>query len=250
MWWKKMNSKSVLNIEGGNDIKKYYVCDAEGNELFSCEDLIECHDFSGIGYHYLFAFSGVSNDNLGGLVNGQFVTLKSSLFSGRLDVAFTVKKIFKKKNGLFYFYIEDLRQGAYEFGTLAFLQLHENDPGRIWLGMKGDSKRIYLSASYLLNGESYSLNKETVIIEGKYIHDYYSFFCEFGYALFGDFGFAGNSIYSLEDFLNGISKKDLTWKDSDISLKAIDNTIPSGYRGRSSYDLLAVLEENFNLKLQ
>ncbi|EOL8945444.1 hypothetical protein ACM91X_002594 [Cronobacter dublinensis] len=242
-----MNSENFLNIKEDNNIKKYYVCDAQGNELFSCEDLIECHDFSGMGYHYLFAFSGVSNDNLGGLVNGQFVTLKSSLFSGRLDVAFTVRKIFKKKSGLFYLYIGDLRPGAYEFGTLAFLQLRANDTGRIWLDMKGDSKRIYLSASYLLNGESDCLNKESIIIEGKYIHDYYSFFCEIGYALSGDFGYAGNSIYSLDDFLSGLSKKDLIWRDSDISLKAIDNTIPSGYQGRSSYDLLAVVEENFNL---
>ncbi|EKK4083691.1 hypothetical protein PNF79_004429, partial [Cronobacter dublinensis] len=72
-------------------------------------------------------------------------------------------------------------------------------------------------------------------------------FCEIGYALSGDFGYAGNSIYSLDDFLSGLSKKDLIWRDSDISLKAIDNTIPSGYQGRSSYDLLAVVEENFNL---
>lgn len=48
--------------------------------------------------------------------------------------------------------------------------------------MMQESKRIYISASYIIGGIRRCLEKDTIIIEGKYIHDYYSFYCEIGYA--------------------------------------------------------------------
>lgn len=229
---------------------QYHICDSMGKILFSCNDVIECHDFSGMGYCYLFALLGVSTKDIDHLISDQLIRLKSSHFDERLNIEFLVKKIIKASNGVLYLYINDIRQGMYEFGALSFLKIYNNDNGRVWLDMKGDAKKIYISASYLVNGEQYNPEDKLMIIEGKYIHDYYSFFCEVGYSIFGIFGYVGDSIYSLDDHLSKIKKIDITWKDSEISLKAIDNTIPAGYRGRSSYDLLSILEENCNLILE
>lgn len=228
---------------------QYHVCDNMGKILFYCDDVIECHDFSGMGYCYLFALSGVSSQNVGHLLDDQLVTLKSSHFNGRFNIEFLVKKLIEVSNDILYLYVEDIRPGMYEFGALSLLKTHSNDDSRIWLDMKKDNKKIYISASYLINGEKYILEDKSIIIEGKYIHDYYSFFCEVGYSFFGGFGYVGDSIYSLEDFFSKLKKIDVTWRDSSISLKAIDNTIPAGYRGRSSYDLLSILEDNCNLML-
>ena len=244
-----MNSKVIFDKEDYTMKNQYHICDNIGNVLFYFDDLIECHDFSGMGYCYLFALSGVSDKNIGYLLDNQFVTLESSFFNGRFSIEFLVKNSIKISDDLFYLYVEDLRQGMYEFGALSLLKIHGDNGGRIWLDMKGDAKRIYISASYLVSGERSFIRDRPVIIEGKYIHDYYSFFCEIGYSFFGEFGYVGDSIYSLDDFFSKLKKIDVIWKDSSISLKAIDNTIPAGYRGRSSSDLFAILENNCNLIL-
>ncbi|PHM53888.1 hypothetical protein [Xenorhabdus sp. KK7.4] len=226
----------------------YYICDDMDNVLFSCKDFIECYDFSGIGYTYLFVLTGISTQDVDFLPNGQLVTLKSSSFDGRLNVSFSVRKLIKSDDTL-YLYIEDLRPDMYELGAISLLKARKYDDQRIWLDMKGDKKRIYISASYLISGERISIEKDTVVIEGKYIQDYYSFYCELGYSFFGNFGYIGNSIYSLDDYLAKLEKVNIIWEDSEISLKAIDNTMPEGYNGISSYDLVSTLEEYCNLVL-
>ncbi|EDF8720462.1 hypothetical protein GYD59_004561 [Salmonella enterica] len=244
-----MNSKIIFNRASHTMKNQYYICDNIGKILFYCDDVIECHDFSGMGYCYLFALLGISDQNVSHLLDDQPVTLRSSCFSDRFSIEFLIKRLIKISDDVLYLYVEDIRQGMYEFGALSLLKIHGNDDGRIWLDMKGDTKRIYIAASYLVNGEKYILDDKPMIIEGKYIHDYYSFFCEVGYSFFGGFGYVGDSIYSLDDYFSKLRKIDVVWKDSSISLKAIDNTIPAGYRGRSSYDLLSILEGSCNLML-
>ena len=75
------------------------------------------------------------------------------------------------------------------------------------------------------------------------------FFCEVGYALFGVYGYAGDSFYSFEDCISRLGNIEIIWKDSGISLKAIDNTIPEGFYGRSAYDFVTILESDCSLIL-
>ena len=140
------NSKVIFDKEDYTMKNQYHICDNIGNILFYFDDLIECHDFSGMGYCYLFALSGVSDKNIGHLLDSQFVTLESLSFNGRFSIEFLVKKSIKISDDLFYLYIEVLRQGMYEFGALSLLKVHGGDnSGRIWLDMKGDAKKIYFS---------------------------------------------------------------------------------------------------------
>ncbi|CRL65749.1 hypothetical protein BN1805_03539 [Proteus vulgaris] len=50
-------------------------------------------------------------------------------------------------------------------------------------------------------------------------------------------------------FLNK-KKVNVIWRDSELSLKNIDNTMPDGYIDRSAYDLVSILQEYCNLTLE
>ncbi|CRL65748.1 hypothetical protein [Proteus vulgaris] len=179
----------------------YYLYDDIGNTIFTSNDFIECHDFSDIGYTYLFLFTEVSIKNKNHLYDKTTFTLKSKLFNERLDISFSIKKVISY-NKILYLYIDNLSSGIYKIGTMSFLKSRENDIGRVWLDMKGDKKKIYLSASYLISGDNHPVKKDNIIIEGKYINDYYSFYCELGYSFIGQFGYIGDNLYALEDYLS------------------------------------------------
>lgn len=229
--------------------KMYCISDDNGNVIFSFEDMIECYDFSKIGYTYLFLLIGVPPGVVNVLAKDKLYTLKCVDFDGRLSFEFSIEHVIES-HGVVYVQMTDLRTGkAYIPGVLSLLKVRRNDTGRIWLDMRGKSKEIYLSASYLLSGEKRDFCQKSIIIEGKYIHDYYSFFCEMGYVLFGAYGYAGDSFYSFEDCISPLGNIDIIWKDSEISLKAIDNTIPEGFYGRSAYDFVTILENYCSLKL-
>ncbi|NBM55429.1 hypothetical protein GWI68_11725 [Proteus sp. G2669] len=227
----------------------YYLYDDLGNTIFTSHDFIECYDFSDIGYSYLFLFTEVSIQNKNYLYDKKIFTLRSKLFHNRLNISFSVKKVISHDN-ILYLYIGDLSSGIYKIGTMSFLKSRKNDIGRIWLDMKGDKKKIYLSASYLINGDNLIMKKNNIIIEGKYINDYYSFYCELGYSFIGQFGYMGDSFYALEDYLSQLNQINVIWKDSELSLKNIDNTMPDGYIGRSAHDLVSILREYCNLTLE
>jgi len=141
----------------------------------------------------------------------------------------------------------------YERGALALLKTASELEERVWLDMKGDLKLIYLSASYLKNGFPRTSDKDTVVIEGKYIQDYYVFFCELGHAFLGNFGYMGWNLPGVSDLLIDVARKDRTiniiWKDSDLSFKAIENTVPEGYQSISS-DIVVELKEHCNVILE
>lgn len=227
----------------------YYLYDDLGNAIFTSHDFIECYDFSDIGYSYLFLFTEVSIQNKNHLYDDKTFTLRIDLFNGRLDISFSVKKVILYDNNL-YLYIDNLSSGIYKIGTISFLKSRKNDIGRIWLDMKGDKKKIYLSASYLINEDNIPVKKNNIIIEGKYINDYYSFYCELGYSFIGQFGYMGDNFYELEDYLSQLDQINVIWKDSELSLKNIDNTMPNGYIDRSAYDLVSILKEYCNLTLK
>ena len=155
----------------------YYLYDDLGNTIFTSHDFIECYDVSDIGYSYLFLFTEVSIKNKNYLYDNKTFTLRSNLFNGRLDISFSVKKVISYNNNL-YLYIDDLSSGVYKIGTMSFLKTRKNDIGRIWLDMKGDKKKIYLSASYLINGDNLPVKKNNIIIEGKYINEINSNYLE------------------------------------------------------------------------
>lgn len=230
----------------------YEIFDETGSTMLSCRELIECCDFSRGGDTYLFALFESSTQQVEFLLNDQVYTLKCHGFDGRLGFDFTVKKIIKS-NGVIYLNL-NIINGMYKVGVLSFLKAHKNSNGRIWLDMVQESKRIYISASYMVGGVRRCLEKDTIIIEGKYIHDYYSFYCEFGYAFFGDFGYVGNNLDAFDDCMVEVKRRDrqikIIWKDSELSFKAINNTIPSEVYPLSSHDMINILKNHCDLILE
>ncbi|HED5893978.1 TPA: barstar family protein [Salmonella enterica] len=228
------------------------ILDETGNFVLSCRELIECFDFSRVGDSYLFALIEPSIQEVDSLLINQIYTFKCHEFDGRLDFDFVVKKIIKS-NGVLYLDLAVIN-GMYKVGVLSFLKTCKNNNGRIWLDMMQESKRIYISASYIIGGIRRSLEKDTIIIEGKYIHDYYSFYCEIGHAFFGSFGYMGNNLDAFDDCIVEVKRRDrqlnIIWRDSELSFKAINNTVPSEVYPLSSNDIINILKNHCNLTLE
>ncbi|WP_334321550.1 hypothetical protein [Gilliamella apicola] len=230
---------------------KYEVRDSSENLIFSCDDFIECYDFLGTRGYYWYAFVGVSQQNVNLIIDEETYSISNSQFAGRLDSEFTVQKIIKSHNilyaGLY------LSGGMYKRGALSLLKTANEFEERVWLDMKGSLKLIYISASYLKNGFPRTLDKETIVIEGKYIQDYYAFFCELGYAFRGNFGYMGWNLAGVSDLLLDLARNrtiNIIWKDSDLSFKAIENTIPEGHYQSVSSDIVMTLKEYCNVILE
>ncbi|EIX6434129.1 barstar family protein [Salmonella enterica] len=230
----------------------YQIYDEAGTHVLSCQDLIECHDCSRTDDVNLFALVGLSTQCFNFLLNDQVYTLKCSEFQGRLDFDFYVKKIIKSNNMIYLNLV--VMNSMYKIGVLSLLKSYKYINERIWLNLMLESKRIYISASYMTGGLRDYLEKDTITIEGKYIHDYYSFYCEVGYAFFGMFGYMGNNLDAFNDCIIEVKKENIRikviWKDSDLSFKAIDNTMPSEVYPLSSYDMVNILREHCDLILE
>ena len=230
---------------------KYEVRDSSEQLIFSCNDFIECYDFLGTSGYYWYAFIGISEQNINLIIDEEKYSIKNDQFADRFHGRFTVQKIIRSHDVLYaglYFSGQ-----MYERGALALLKTASELEERVWLDMKGDLKLIYLSASYLKNGFPRTSDKDTVVIEGKYIQDYYAFFCELGHAFLGNFGYMGWNLPGVSDLLIDVARKDRTiniiWKDSDLSFKAIENTVPEGYQSISS-DIVVELKEHCNVILE
>ena len=230
---------------------KYEVRDSSENLIFSCDDFIECYDFLGTRGYYWYAFVGVSQQNVNLIIDEETYSINNSQFAGRLDSEFTVQKIIKSHNilyaGLY------LSGGMYKRGALSLLKTANEFEERVWLDMKGSLKLIYISASYLKNGFPRTLDKETIVIEGKYIQDYYAFFCELGYAFRGNFGYMGWNLAGVSDLLLDLARNrtiNIIWKDSDLSFKAIENTVPEDHYQSVSSDIVMTLKEYCNVILE
>ena len=230
---------------------KYEIRNSSDQLIFSCNDFIECYDFLGTRGYYWYAFVGVSQQNVNLIIDEETYSINNSQFAGRLDSEFTVQKIIKSHNilyaGLY------LSGGMYERGALSLLKTANEFEERVWLDMKGSLKLIYISASYLKNGYPRTLDKETIVIEGKYIQDYYAFFCELGYAFRGNFGYMGWNLAGVSDLLLDLARNrtiNIIWKDSDLSFKAIENTVPEGHYQSVSSDIVMTLKEYCNVILE
>ncbi|MBD2800569.1 barstar family protein [Xenorhabdus sp. M] len=230
----------------------YYIYNSQGDILFSCKNLIECHDFSRAGSVLLFAFSGLDVKNVDFILDDEDYTLKCNQFQERLDFDFSVKKVIKSDD-ILYLYLEK-NNPMYKVGAVSLLKSRFDDNERVWLDMVLESKKIYISASYIVGGMKSEIEKDTIVVEGKYIHDYYSFYCEFGYAFFGKFGYMGNNLDAFNDCLIEIKRKDkrisVIWKDSELSFKAIANTTPDDLHKTIYHDMVMTLEEHCNLILE
>ena len=230
---------------------KYEVRDSSEQLIFSCNDFIECYDFLGTSGYYWYAFIGMSEQNVNLIIDEEKYSIKNDQFADRFHGRFTVQKIIKSQDvlyaGLYY------SGRMYKRGALSLLKTASELEERVWLDMKGNLKLIYLSACYLKNGFPRTLDKDTVVIEGKYIQDYYAFFCELGHAFLGNFGYMGWNLPGVSDLLIDVARKDRTiniiWKDSDLSFKAIENTVPEGYQSISS-DIVVELKEHCNVILE
>ena len=232
---------------------KYEVRDSSENLIFSCDDFIECYDFLGASVCYLFAFIGVSEQNINLIMDEEIYSIKSDQFADKFVdyFRFRVQKIIKSHNVLYAkLYILG---GMYRSGALSLLKTANEFEERVWLDMKGSLKFIYISASYLKNGYPRTLDKETIVIEGKYIQDYYAFFCELGYAFRGNFGYMGWNLAGVSDLLLDLARNrtiNIIWKDSDLSFKAIENTVPEGHYQSVSSDIVMTLKEYCNVILE
>ena len=231
---------------------KYEVRDSSEQLIFSCNDFIECYDFLGTSGYYWYAFIGMSEQNVNLMIDEEKYSIKNDQFADRFHGRFTVQKIIKSQDvlyaGLYY------SGRMYKRGALSLLKTASELEERVWLDMKGNLKLIYLSACYLKNGFPRTLDKDTVVIEGKYIQDYYAFFCELGHAFLGNFGYMGWNLPGVSDLLINVARKGRTiniiWKDSDLSFKAIENTVPEGYYQAISSDILMTLKEHCNVILE
>ena len=230
---------------------KYEIRNSSDQLIFSCNDFIECYDFLGTRGYYWYAFVGVSQQNVNLIIDEETYSINNSQFAGRLDSEFTVQKIIKSHNilyaGLY------LSGGMYKRGALSLLKTANEFEERVWLDMKGSLKLIYISASYLKNGYPRTLDKETIVIEGKYIQDYYAFFCELGYAFRGNFGYMGWNLAGVSDLLLDLARNrtiNIIWKDSDLSFKAIENTVPEDHYQSVSSDIVMTLKEYCNVILE
>ena len=230
---------------------KYEIRNSSDQLIFSCNDFIECYDFLGTRGYYWYAFVGVSQQNVNLIIDEETYSISNSQFAGRLDSEFTVQKIIKSHNilyaGLY------LSGGMYERGALSLLKTANEFEERVWLDMKGSLKLIYISASYLKNGYPRTLDKDTIVIEGKYIQDYYAFFCELGYAFRGNFGYMGWNLAGVSDLLLDLARNrtiNIIWKDSDLSFKAIENTVPEDHYQSVSSDIVMTLKEYCNVILE
>ncbi|OCG12770.1 hypothetical protein [Gilliamella apicola] len=230
---------------------KYEIRNSSDQLIFSCNDFIECYDFLGTRGYYWYAFVGVSQQNVNLIIDEETYSINNSQFAGRLDSEFTVQKIIKSHNilyaGLY------LSGGMYKRGALSLLKTANEFEERVWLDMKGSLKLIYISASYLKNGFPRTLDKETIVIEGKYIQDYYAFFCELGYAFRGNFGYMGWNLAGVSDLLLDLARNrtiNIIWKDSDLSFKAIENTVPESRYQSVSSDIVMTLKEYCNVILE
>ncbi len=230
---------------------KYEIRNSSDQLIFSCNDFIECYDFLGTGGYYWYAFVGVSQQNVNLIIDEETYSINNSQFAGRLDSEFTVQKIIKSHNilyaGLY------LSGGMYKRGALSLLKTANEFEERVWLDMKGSLKLIYISASYLKNGIPRTLDKETIVIEGKYIQDYYAFFCELGHAFRGNFGYMGWNLAGVSDLLLDLARNrtiNIIWKDSDLSFKAIENTVPEDHYQSVSSDIVMTLKEYCNVILE
>ncbi|AYG99812.1 hypothetical protein F6Q07_22305 [Pectobacterium parmentieri] len=230
----------------------YYVYDDFGNVYLSFKEFIECHDFLGTGSTYCFALVGLSNVNFNFDLDNKIYTLKRNEFDGRFDFDFIVKRT-HKSNGVLYLHAE-IMNGMYEVGALSVLNGNHEGNDRVWMDMAMHLKKIYISASYIYSGVKGNIDKDAVIIEGRYIIDYYSFYCEVGYSFFGKYGYMGNNINAFEDCLIELEsehkKINVIWKDSDTSFAAINNTLPRELYQSSSYDMIAIINEHCNLTLE
>ena len=230
---------------------KYEIRNSSDQLIFSCNDFIECYDFLGTRGYYWYAFVGVSQQNVNLIIDEETYSISNSQFAGRLDSEFTVQKIIKSHNVLYAGLY--LSGGMYERGALSLLKTANEFEERVWLDMKGSLKFIYISASYLKNGYPRTLDKETIVIEGKYIQDYYAFFCELGYAFRGNFGYMGWNLAGVSDLLLDLARNrtiNIIWKDSDLSFKAIENTVPEGHYQSVSSDIVMTLKEYCNVILE
>ncbi|MBD2802469.1 hypothetical protein ID854_18995 [Xenorhabdus sp. M] len=120
----------------------YHICDYHTKDMiFSCEDIIECHDFSKSETLDLYDFIGVSTENVDFLLNGEDYSLKCDEFKGRMDFDFSVKKLIKS-NDILYLYLYK-NNAMYKFGALSLLKFHLNgNDERVWMDMVRESKKI------------------------------------------------------------------------------------------------------------
>ncbi|MGG4608509.1 barstar family protein [Providencia sp. Me31A] len=225
---------------------EYKIFNSSDELILSFSDLIECYDYTGRGERCSYSFIGINEKKIN-ISRDIPYYLQSDLFEGRLDFYFNINEFQLVNNGLLL--NMNVSSGMYKFGALSILDFYLNSKDRIWLDMKGIAKKNYISASYLKNGFQKKIKNNDIIFHGKYIHDYYSFYCELGYSIFGSYGYVGNNLNALYDILNDTieKKRDLIWKDSELSFKAIDNSMPADYSQASSEDMLSLLDDFFNI---
>ncbi|SES62829.1 barstar family protein [Thorsellia anophelis] len=193
----------------------FEVYDAKNNHISSFHGLIECGDFSDIGGFYLYAFVGFPLDKTTYFDSDTHYLLKTKRYDGRLDFEFSVIGI-NIINQVAYFRILK-RNGMYTFGALTLLSVYEKADRRVFIEIKKQCKFAYLSASYLVSGFKKNLNKNEIILDGKYIIDTDSFFCELGYGFFGTFGYMGWNLNAVADMLN-----DMYQIDNPIKIKWVN----------------------------
>lgn len=229
----------------------YIVSDSNNQFMFSFEELIECTDFSNKIDVYLYAFIGLSIEYIKLLKVGAEYQLKSFMYEGRLNFKFQILKI-DTVSGVAYFTLKKY-SNKYIFGALSVIQMYQNCHGRIWNAMQLSNKKKYISASYLMSGIRQELIKNNIVLDGRYIVDPYSFFCEIGYGFFGEYGFMGSDFDELSEILVNLNSEsnpiNIIWTELEQSQLMINNIQNYSYTYEFISEAKTALEDNCNLIL-
>ncbi|UXN03029.1 hypothetical protein [Bartonella sp. HY406] len=216
-------------------MQKYILCDYETEApLFEMQNFIECFDIFANNFEFTFSCDYPDQSCLSRLKNGQKYLIKVYGYQKEIFIdiyTFSFEKFFNNLiiniNLIEAEEYQPVPTKPYQFGVLSLIDAFStNEDHRPWFGLIGDKKQLYIAASLCITGVQTTPIKNQIILEGKYITDYFAFYCELGYALWGKFGYMGGCLNSFEECLQALKKNkkiELIWKDFALCQHSMAN---------------------------
>jgi len=227
---------------------KYFLCDYETeSRIFEFSHVVECLDSFGNGSEFSFFCLIDTEKTFSFSIKPGYYMMKIIGYNTPIEFPFRLNN-FLLKNSHIYMNVS-IGPSNYKFGVLNIInESLSSSKKRLWLDMIGKNKKLYISSSLCYSGINKKTNHKIINIDGKYIVDYYSFYCEIGYSFFGKLGYMGESFDSFKDCLIELydenEKIKVIWNDSDLSRIMIENTAPFDHDRKSIFHF--IVEEMSN----
>ena len=229
---------------------RYFICNEETDEIiFELHDLIERFDIYGDGAKAVLICDYPLEADLLKLKPLRRYIIRFLYKARTIEIDIYLEAFQKLGNKLI------LNCVMNDFGTISILQtVLSSSEERPWINMLGEHKRLYNAACLHYSGIANTLPSSPIIMQGKYITDYYSFFCEIGHALYGRLGYMGRCFYGFKDCFCEIkehSHPTLTWMDFESAKYSMENNNPFGKdRFSSVNEIIDELADRFDLYLE